>query len=265
MASPDTIDDLWRRGLAALAPFDTVSDAPSERVERRAHRHRQRRVVAQRAIVLIAIAVGLVSSTVLLAGNRNRSQPANQPTPPVHVRFTVGPGKVVSITPDAVLTRHVLLSFTDLRSSAASTVLTLGPRLPRVASGHTVAIVFPRDGRYRLRSTGPSPVSVFLNVYTPPPGPPSTILNLDIPNGTFSLRPEVLRAPAGVIELRVNDVGNGRHVIALDERPGFALDVSTAGDTASGKVELQPGRYHLFCQIPGHREAGEQATLIVTP
>ena len=42
---------------------------------------------------------------------------------------------------------------------------------------------------------------------------------------------------------------------------GFKLSV---GDEATGTVELTPGTYTLFCDLPGHESAGMKATLTVT-
>jgi uncharacterized cupredoxin-like copper-binding protein len=43
------------------------------------------------------------------------------------------------------------------------------------------------------------------------------------------------------------------------------LQVETAGQVDQGTVALSPGTYTLYCTIRGHREAGMEGTLNVTP
>ena len=47
-------------------------------------------------------------------------------------------------------------------------------------------------------------------------------------------------------------------------KSGFKLTVNGQGETKAGKVNLTPGTYTIYCDIPTHREAGMQAKLIVT-
>jgi uncharacterized cupredoxin-like copper-binding protein len=44
---------------------------------------------------------------------------------------------------------------------------------------------------------------------------------------------------------------------------GFKLDVPTNGDVDEGSVDLQSGEYTIYCDVPGHRNAGMEATLEV--
>ena len=49
----------------------------------------------------------------------------------------------------------------------------------------------------------------------------------------------------------------------LAESPGEIPDVE-AGATKSADFELKPGKYVMFCNLPGHYAAGMYGTLTVT-
>jgi uncharacterized cupredoxin-like copper-binding protein len=53
-------------------------------------------------------------------------------------------------------------------------------------------------------------------------------------------------------------------VFSEKEFTGFELAVNPAKQRDSGKVELAPGAYTIYCTVPGHRAAGMEATITVT-
>jgi uncharacterized cupredoxin-like copper-binding protein len=69
---------------------------------------------------------------------------------------------------------------------------------------------------------------------------------------------------AGDVQLRYVNQGSIAHTLLIDDVDDFKLEVTGNGDEDQGSVELQPGTYTLFCDVPGHREAGMEATLEVT-
>ena len=74
-------------------------------------------------------------------------------------------------------------------------------------------------------------------------------------------------ATAGVVTfVYVNQPGVTRHTLEVEGVPKstFYLEVSGAGDQAVGTVNLQPGTYTIFCDIPGHRAAGMEGTVTVS-
>lgn len=59
----------------------------------------------------------------------------------------------------------------------------------------------------------------------------------------------------------VND-GNLRHTLLIEGLAGFKLEISR-GEEDTGAVQVEPGAYVLFCDVPGHRAEGMEATLTV--
>ena len=67
----------------------------------------------------------------------------------------------------------------------------------------------------------------------------------------------------GDISVAYIDDGSLQHTLVIDGHGGFKLTVNS-GETKSGTVNLAPGTYTIYCDVPTHREAGMQATLTVT-
>lgn len=71
-------------------------------------------------------------------------------------------------------------------------------------------------------------------------------------------------AKAGDVNIAYVDDGGSPHTLVIDGHPGFKLAVSGNGDQKSAKVNLPAGTYTVFCDIPGHRQSGMQAELVLT-
>lgn len=86
---------------------------------------------------------------------------------------------------------------------------------------------------------------------------------LDIKGGNFFFDPKNPEAPAGVDAIKLTSEG-GLHtlVFAGGKVPHFKLQASS-GKSDELKVDLKPGKYEFYCDIPGHREAGMDGTLTV--
>jgi hypothetical protein len=69
-------------------------------------------------------------------------------------------------------------------------------------------------------------------------------------------------APAGIVQL--NYSGATGHTLAIQDPKfdGFLL-TTDAGGPKTGKVDLAPGTYTLYCTVPGHEAQGMKATLTV--
>jgi plastocyanin len=96
--------------------------------------------------------------------------------------------------------------------------------------------------------------------FIPPKGPAVATVEVDaLP--TLKFQADSFTTKAGINEIKYNDKG-GTHtlVFAEPEYAGFILQVPPDD---SGKIDLKAGDYTIFCDIPGHRAAGMEATLTV--
>lgn len=69
---------------------------------------------------------------------------------------------------------------------------------------------------------------------------------------------------AGDVQLHYVNEGSIAHTLLIEDVDGFKLEVTGNGDEDQGSVELEAGTYTLYCDVPGHREAGMEATLQVS-
>jgi plastocyanin len=99
--------------------------------------------------------------------------------------------------------------------------------------------------------------------YQPPKGPATQTLSIDAQN--FSFTPKDPTIAAGITNLKLTSKG-GIHTFVFDhgKYPGFQLEASGDGDSQSEKIDLKPGKYTFYCNIPTHRAAGMEGTLTVT-
>ncbi len=86
---------------------------------------------------------------------------------------------------------------------------------------------------------------------------------LKVEAGNFYFKPTTLTASAGIVNLELDGAG-GNHTLVFDgTEAGFQLEVSGSGDSQSQKIDLRPGKYTFYCDIPGHRSQGMQGTITV--
>jgi plastocyanin len=74
---------------------------------------------------------------------------------------------------------------------------------------------------------------------------------------------DAYRASAGPIDIVYENEGSIVHTLVIDGVDDFKLTVNSRGDVDRGSVELEPGTYDMYCDVPGHRQAGMEATLEV--
>lgn len=79
----------------------------------------------------------------------------------------------------------------------------------------------------------------------------------------WSIAPVKLAAKAGSVTFLVKNAGTIEHDFAIE---GVGkLETIIAGDSKPLTVTLAPGTYTVLCSLSGHKEAGMQGTLVVSP
>ena len=78
---------------------------------------------------------------------------------------------------------------------------------------------------------------------------------------------DAYRIAAGPVDIEYQQEGTLPHSLVIEEADGvivdsFKLEVGDA-DADRGTVDLPPGEYVVYCDVPGHRDAGMEAELQV--
>ena len=73
--------------------------------------------------------------------------------------------------------------------------------------------------------------------------------------------PDAIAVEAGEVGVVLHNDGSILHDLRIEDQP-FVIEAG-AGQTATSNVTLEPGRYQLFCSIPGHRDSGMTGVLEV--
>lgn len=160
---------------------------------------------------------------------------------------------IASLLTLAILAGIVWISATPkLRTSTLAVVL-----------GGLVVLV----GAIGLTSLGPSEdqhSGEASGGFVEPAGDPVATVTVDA-LATLKFQADNFDTAAGINEF-VYVLGGGVHTLVFEEPEfrGFKLEVSAAKPEDRGKVELEAGTYTIYCDIPGHRAAGMEATVTVT-
>ncbi|HEY3096444.1 MAG TPA: cupredoxin domain-containing protein [Acidimicrobiia bacterium] len=93
-----------------------------------------------------------------------------------------------------------------------------------------------------------------------PAGAPVATLEVDaLPS--LSFQATEFTVPAGIIQINYIDRGGTTHTLVFQEPQFSGFQLAVPQGKKSGKVDLKPGNYTIYCTIPGHRAAGMQATV----
>ena len=90
----------------------------------------------------------------------------------------------------------------------------------------------------------------------------ATVVEVEL--GRYTITPSLLTAPAGALELVVTNVDEGLvHNLVVAGKGTKALE---PGQSQTLSVPaIAAGDYQMWCDIPGHRQAGQTGTLRVDP
>ncbi len=85
------------------------------------------------------------------------------------------------------------------------------------------------------------------------------------PGGELAYTTTEATAKAGKVTIDFKNPQALTHDVAIEDSAGEevgATELIASGDDST-TVDLKPGKYHFFCTVPGHREAGMEGTLTV--
>jgi plastocyanin len=83
-------------------------------------------------------------------------------------------------------------------------------------------------------------------------------------NDALKFDEETYTATADTVTIELVDDGTVPHTLLIDKvKEWEKLSVTRKGDTDKGSVQLAPGTYTIYCDVPGHRAAGMEAKLVV--
>ena len=90
-------------------------------------------------------------------------------------------------------------------------------------------------------------------------GPPVKVVAQDIkfPESRYE-------AKAGTIAFEYPNEGAALHTLVVEGHEDEMKLEANGGETDSGTIELEPGTYVLYCDVPGHRAAGMEAELVLS-
>lgn len=80
----------------------------------------------------------------------------------------------------------------------------------------------------------------------------------------LAFQPEQLTASSGSVTFELTSEPSVAHTLAIEGvNSNEPIVDARPGQTATGTTTLTQGTYTIFCDVPGHREAGMEGTLTV--
>ena len=160
----------------------------------------------------------------------------------------------------------VVVSIMMMTILLGAALISAAPKLSTGALAVIVAVLLGAVGAAGLTTLGASENKhgggEAEAAFVEPKGPPVATVEIDaLP--TLKFQATDFPTIGGINQINYIDKG-GTHTLVFEEAEfrGFELAVSGDGDD-SGKVDLGTGVYTVYCNIPGHRAAGMEATITV--
>jgi len=144
-------------------------------------------------------------------------------------------------------------------------VISASPRLRSSTLTMTVAMLLVAVVSAGLITLGPSEDKGkgAGAAYKQPKGPPTATLEVDaLPS--LSFQSDEFTVPGGILEINYVDKG-GSHTLVFEEQDFAGFQLAVPDGPKKGKVEIKEGEYTIYCSIPGHRAAGMEAKVVITP
>lgn len=87
--------------------------------------------------------------------------------------------------------------------------------------------------------------------------------SISVVAGDLFFKPTELDAAAGTVTVELENQGAAVHTLVIEETGDTTVAEADGGETDTGTIELEPGTYTFYCDVPGHREGGMEGTLTV--
>ncbi len=162
---------------------------------------------------------------------------------------------------DAALAMGIVLTLAIL---IGASLIAAAPRLRTASLAMILGGVFIFVSGAGLVSLGPSldEGGGAASGYVAPTGPAKGSVDVEA-LATIKFAADSYTAPAGIVQ--INYSGATGHTLAIQDPKfdGFLL-TTDAGGPKTGKVELAPGKYTIYCTVPGHEAQGMHAVLTVS-
>src|SRR5207237_9462946 len=130
----------------------------------------------------------------------------------------------------------------------------------------------PSDETYRAQNnkhgedqaqTEAQPTTPHTTTSTPTTAPKPQATKVAVTESEFKIALASTSFKAGKITFDVKNTGKLAHDLAI--KSGQKTKLIQPGGSAQLAVTLKPGKYHLYCSVPGHEQAGMKADITVSP